>query len=102
MTEAKTGPKSEDTKRDKDVTDTQNQAGADLHLQQSRGTVFGDTTSSQGGANNPGQHGRDGGEINGTTNNPAPSENAISGEAADDNEQEKDGVTQQATTLKKL
>lgn len=82
------GPKSEDTKRTDNISDAKLQAGADQALQESRGNVFGDNTSSSGGANNPGQHGRDGGEINGTTNNPKPSEAAISGEKADDNQKE--------------
>lgn len=36
------------------------------------GHVFGDNTSSTPGNNNPGQHGRDGGETNGEDNNPSP------------------------------
>jgi len=48
-------------------------AGANQHLEDvTSGHVFGDTTSSSGGANNPGQHGRDGGAINGEDNNPTP------------------------------
>jgi len=47
--------------------------GANQHLHDvTQGHVFGDTTSSTGGANNPGQHGRDGGEVNGEDSNPAP------------------------------
>ena len=47
--------------------------GANRHLDDvTGGHVFGDNTSSTGGANNPGQHGRDGGEINGEDNNPSP------------------------------
>lgn len=52
-------------------------ANADLELEQRRmGNLHGDNTSSSGGANNPGMHGRDGGEAGGTTNNPAPSDAA--------------------------
>jgi hypothetical protein len=82
------GPKSADSKRDEKVSDTQNQGGADKDLQERRSTVFGDNTSSTGGSNNPGQHGRDGGEIDGTPSNPAPSESAVSGEKADDQQKE--------------
>jgi len=47
--------------------------GANQHLHDvTSGHVFGDNTSSTGGANNPGQHGRDGGDINGEDNNPSP------------------------------
>jgi len=50
-------------------------AGADQHLSDvTSGHVFGDNTSSSGGANNPGQHGRDGGTINGEENNPVPTD----------------------------
>lgn len=74
------GPKSEDSKRTDEVTDANLTAAADQDLSDRRGNVFGDITSSTGGANNAGQHGRDGGEINGQTNNPAPSEAAVNGE----------------------
>lgn len=83
-----TGPKSSDSKREGDVPDAKAVAGANQDLQDRRSSVFGDNTSSTGGANNPGQHGRDGGEINGQTNNPKPDENTISGEAADDMQKE--------------
>lgn len=47
--------------------------GANQHLHDvTAGHVFGDTTSSSGGANNPGQHGRDGGEVDGEDSNPSP------------------------------
>src|SRR6188768_35777 len=47
--------------------------GANQHLHDvTSGHVFGDNTSSSGGANNPGQHGRDGGTVNGEDNNPSP------------------------------
>jgi len=47
--------------------------GANQYLSDvTQGHVFGDNTSSTGGANNPGQHGRDGGEVNGEDNNPSP------------------------------
>lgn len=47
--------------------------GANQHLHDvTQGHVFGDNTSSSGGANNPGQHGRDGGTVNGEDNNPVP------------------------------
>lgn len=86
---AGSGPKTTDSKRNAEVTPEQNVEGANRHLQDTRsGTVFGDNTSSTGGANNPGQHGRDGGEINGATNNPAPSEEVISGDRADDTNKE--------------
>lgn len=78
------GPKTEDSKRDEEVTSAQNTEGANRHLEDVRLNVFGDNTSSTGGANNPGQHGRDGGEIDGVDNNPAPSEDVVSGERADD------------------
>lgn len=77
MPEDKKGPKSTDTKREEEVTSTQNVAGANRDLEDRRQHLFGDNTSSSGGANNPGQHGRDGGEIAGVDNNPAPSEEAI-------------------------
>lgn len=78
------GPKTEDSKREGEVENTRLTEGANKDLQDRRLHTFGDNTSSTGGANNPGQHGRDGGEINGETNNPAPSEDVISGERADD------------------
>jgi hypothetical protein len=81
-------PKAKDDERKDEVTEQQNQGGADRHLQDTRSGVFGDNTSSSAGANNPGQHGRDGGEIGGVSNNPAPSDEAVSGEAADDEEKE--------------
>lgn len=83
------GPKTSDSKRDQNVTPERNQAGADLHTEEARGRVFGDNTSSTGGANNPGQHGRDGGEIGSVvepenremlSNNPAPSEAVVENE----------------------
>jgi hypothetical protein len=68
------------------------QEAADQSLLQSRGTVWGDLTSSNGNQNVDGLHGRDGGVTgsvdSGKPHNPAPSENAISGEKADDNEKE--------------
>jgi hypothetical protein len=82
------GPKTTDSKRDAEVTPTQNVEGANQNLQDMRSNTFGDNTSSTGGANNPGQHGRDGGEIDGTDNNPAPSKDVIEGERADDTNQE--------------
>ena len=95
------GPKSKDSTRDKDVGPAQNVEGANQHLQDTRRNVFGDNTSSTGGANNPGQHGRDGGEINQTTNNPAPSEDVISGERADDTNTE-GGELSDGSEVKKL
>lgn len=71
------GPKSEDSKREGDIANAANVAGADRDLEARRQSQHGDLTSSTGGANNPGQHGRDGGEINGQSNNPAPSEGAV-------------------------
>lgn len=74
-------PKTKDTarKEEDNPTPEANQAGADQHLSDVRQSVVGDLTSSSAEANNPGQHGRDGGEINGVSNNPAPSEAAIEG-----------------------
>jgi len=47
--------------------------GANQYLEDvTGGKQHGDNTSSSGGANNPGQHGRDGGTINGEDNNPVP------------------------------
>lgn len=82
------GPKTADSKRDEKVAPAQNVEGANQDLQERRSTVFGDNTSSTGGANNPGQHGRDGGEIDGTPNNPAPAKEVIEGERADDQQKE--------------
>jgi hypothetical protein len=82
------GPKTTDSKRDNDISNVQNVEGANRNLQDMRSNTFGDNTSSTGGANNPGQHGRDGGEIDGTDNNPAPSKDVIEGERADDTNQE--------------
>ncbi len=82
------GPKTEDSKRDGKVTDTTNQGGADRALADARSNQFGDITSSSSAANNPGQHGRDGGTVNGTDNNPAPSDAAINGETAESQDAE--------------
>ncbi len=82
------GVKSEDSKREGEIDDAKLAAAADQNLQDARGTTFGDTTSSSQGANNPGQHGRDGGETNGQTNNPKPTDAAVKGEEADDNQKE--------------
>jgi hypothetical protein len=61
-----------------------NQEGADADFQnRTSGHVFGDTTSSNGQQNMPGQHGRDGGVVDGRDANPAPSDAAI--ENADEN-----------------
>jgi hypothetical protein len=82
------GPKSKDTKP-KEVPDEPHMTeGANRHLQDTRLNVFGDNTSSSGAQNVPGQHGRDGGETNGVSNNPAPSEDVISGDRADDTNKE--------------
>lgn len=84
------GPKTEDSKRaEKDnPTPAQNVEGANRDLQDRRMNTFGDHTSSSSAANNPGQHGRDGGEINQVSNNPAPSEDVVEGERADDTNKE--------------
>lgn len=82
------GPKTSDSKRNVDVPDAKMVEGANRDLQDRRMNKFGDTTSSTGGANTPGQHGRDGGEINGQDANPAPSEDVISGPRADDTNKE--------------
>lgn len=82
------GVKSEDSSRDGKVDDVKLVAAADQNLNDSRGTTFGDTTSSSSGANNPGQHGRDGGEVNGQTNNPAPSDAAVAPEAVEADEED--------------
>jgi hypothetical protein len=82
------GPKTKDSTREKEPADPSMVEGANRDLQDRRGTTFGDNTSSSSAANTPGQHGRDGGEINGTDNNPAPSDDVVKGERADDNEKE--------------
>lgn len=77
---------------DEDVAPTaQEQAGANLHLEQTRGTVFGDNTSAGSGLagdnnnnNVPGLHGRDGGFSEGTPNNPAPIEEQVDEDATKD------------------
>lgn len=92
------GPKTQDTKRNEDVDSPELTAGADKHLSDVRNNLFGDNTSSSGGANTPGQQGRDGGEINETTNNPAPSDEAIKGESEVADAEEKTGDKE----LKKL
>lgn len=85
------GVKNKDSTRDDEVADAKLVAGADQDLEDSRGKTMGDTTSSSAGANNPGQHGRDGGEIGGQSNNPAPSEAAIDpGKAAAEAEKASD------------
>lgn len=53
------------------------QAGADENLNQRKGKVWGDNTSSSGENNQIGQHGRDGGTVDGLASNPAPSEKAL-------------------------
>lgn len=58
-------------------TDVAVQPAADLSLEQARGKVFGDLTSSTGDKNNRGLHGRDGGVSAEGPHNPAPSEEAI-------------------------
>lgn len=85
---AGTGTKTKDSTRDKEPTDPAMVEGANRHLQDTRLNVFGDNTSSSSAANTPGQHGRDGGEINETSNNPAPSDDVIGGERADDTNKE--------------
>lgn len=59
------------------VVDASAQPAADLHLEQARGTTFGDNTSSNGDANTRGLHGRDGGSVPEGPSNPAPSPAAI-------------------------
>lgn len=93
------GVKNVDSKRDEEVSNAKLVAGANQDLEDSRGKTSGDTTSSSSGANNPGQHGRDGGEINGVSNNPAPSEAAIEPEAPQADE---GSAAEQASTTKKL
>lgn len=78
------GVKSEDSKREGEVESVALSEAANRDLQDRRHGLFGDNTSSSGEQNVAGQHGRDGGEINGQTNNPAPTEDVISGERADD------------------
>lgn len=97
-----TGPKTEDSSREGEVSDPRLVAGADQNLADSRTSQFGDHTSSTGGANNPGQHGRDGGEINGVTNNPAPSEAAVAGETAPTAEETAAEEEAAPDTVKKL
>lgn len=57
------------------------QGNADLALEQARGKVFGDLTSSNGDVNSRGLHGRDGGIVADGPSNPAPSDQAIAAEA---------------------
>lgn len=82
------GAKTEDSKREGKIAAGAAVEGANRDLEARRQSQHGDLTSSTGGANNPGQHGRDGGEINGQTNNPAPSEDVVSGERANDSQTE--------------
>lgn len=82
------GTKTADSKRETEPSSPQMTEGANQDLQNRRLNQFGDITSSTGGANNPGQHGRDGGEINETFNNPAPSEDVVEGPRADDTNKE--------------
>lgn len=80
--EADTGanPNSQDPEKAPEVASAPLQAAADMNLEDARGRTFGDTTSSMGEKNNPGQHGRDGGSSVPTENpqgfahNPPPSE----------------------------
>lgn len=67
------------------------QEGANMHLEQTRGNVFGDTTASGSGLpgnnpnnNIPGLHGRDGGFSDGSPNNPAPIEDQVDPDATKD------------------
>lgn len=78
------GVKTEDSERKGEVESVALTEAANRDLQDRRLNSFGDKTSSSGEQNVAGQHGRDGGEINQQTNNPAPSEDVISGERADD------------------
>jgi hypothetical protein len=82
------GPKTTDTKRTTEPSSPAMTEAANRDLQDRRMNTFGDNTSSTGGANTPGQHGRDGGEINETSNNPAPADEVVSGERADDTNKE--------------
>lgn len=98
-------PKSKDEKREDVAPQTNNASlaeGANRDLQDRRGNVFGDNTSSSGAANNPGQHGRDGGEVNGEPNNPAPTEEVISGDRADDMQTSDKEMVKEEAPIKKL
>lgn len=65
------------------------QAAADLALEQARGRVFGDITSSNGDSNTRGLHGRDGGIVPDGPSNPAPSDAAIAPEPVEESAVEK-------------
>lgn len=96
------GPKSEDSKREGNPTPVAHTEGANRNYQDAALGRVGDTTSSTGGANNPGQHGRDGGEINEVSNNPPPSEEVITGERADDTKKDDKELKNEAKEIKKL
>jgi hypothetical protein len=72
------GPKTEDSKREGKrgpaVTPAAQEGANRDYEDRVAGKLHGDVTSSTGGANNPGQHGRDGGGINQGNNNPPPDE----------------------------
>lgn len=68
------------------VVDASAQAAADAWLEQSRGKVFGDITSSNGDSNTRGLHGRDGGVVPEGASNPAPSDAAQEPEAPEEDE----------------
>lgn len=63
------------------VIDASVQEVVDMWLEQSRGRVFGDNTSSNGDSNTRGLHGRDGGVVPDGPSNPAPSQAAQEPEA---------------------
>lgn len=75
------------------VVDASAQAAADAWLEQSRGKVFGDITSSNGDSNTRGQHGRDGGVVPEGPSNPTPSVAAQEPEAP---ELDEDNVVEDA------
>jgi hypothetical protein len=68
------------------VVDASAQAAADAWLEQSRGRVFGDITSSNGDSNTRGLHGRDGGIVPEGPSNPVPSEKAQEPEVVEEDE----------------
>jgi hypothetical protein len=76
-------PNTQDPEKAPAAASPQLQSAADQGLEDTRGRTFGDTTSSMGGKNNPGQHGRDGGSSIptdhplGFDHNPPPSEAAV-------------------------
>lgn len=99
-------PKTEDENRDElkkdDAPQTMVEGANRQYQDETGGKVFGDLTSSSGSQNNPGQHGRDGGTVDGVDANPAPSEDVISGDRADDSQTDDREMRKESTEMKKL